>query len=430
MTGAVVDVPFALLLVYVLLLNLGELTGTLFDSPRVLWVDALFLPLLAGAFWYLKRSAKRLVFEPALLILPLACLPSLINSHNPAKSVAMLAAFLYLIALFHVTMWLVDSKQRFEWLLKVWIVCSGLMIVLSLAAAAAYFTGSQWGKNQLYLYEPQAFVFPRMTGGLHSPTMFLSFLQITLVFVAIFWFGRNQLPFLAMLLLTILFSSLTTFSHGVAAFFLTLLMLAWGAPGNRWKPVRYSLLFAFAFFFIFNMASVIWRIYPVSILRNAKGQIAGVTWSTVPSIYAVQNITALRIAKDHPLIGIGVGTFIDRVGQYMDRDKHAATFASHDNPATGFVWRPHFKPHSTFLGSLAETGMLGLAGTLMLFGFVAKRLWSFVRSAPKGFPSWIAWCFFTGFAGFLLHAFTADILTFRQLWLMLGAAAAAEKIYS
>ncbi|MDR7420725.1 MAG: O-antigen ligase family protein [Armatimonadota bacterium] len=78
---------------------------------------------------------------------------------------------------------------------------------------------------------------------------------------------------------------------------------------------------------------------------------------------------AMRMIRDHPLTGIGYGTFVRAWPQY------------HDEP--GLEGKP--TAHNVFLNFAAETGLLGLAAFLAVVGTGFAALWRRVRTS-RGDP--------------------------------------------
>ncbi len=88
-------------------------------------------------------------------------------------------------------------------------------------------------------------------------------------------------------------------------------------------------------------------------------------------------IGALRMVRDHPLLGTGYGTFVQAWPQYQD------------DPA--LAGKP--TAHNVFLNFAAETGLLGLAAFLTFLGAGFAGLWRRIRSS-RGDPQvdglWVA----------------------------------------
>lgn len=80
---------------------------------------------------------------------------------------------------------------------------------------------------------------------------------------------------------------------------------------------------------------------------------------------------------------------------------------------------PDQDPHSTVMGTLAETGLAGFAGlaALWLFLLGAGRMRS-LRADPAGLA------LYAGLAGYLLSGLNMDIMSFRWLWVMVALAVA------
>jgi O-antigen ligase len=109
------------------------------------------------------------------------------------------------------------------------------------------------------------------------------------------------------------------------------------------------------------------------------------------AIYAAN----LEMLRDHPILGLGFGSYDTRAQQYYDRHPKADR-------------RSH--AHNSFLQMAATAGVVGLAAFCYLFGTVIRLGWRLQRrvreSQPRQWPSVAgAWL---GIVGFLIGAMTQD----------------------
>jgi hypothetical protein len=120
------------------------------------------------------------------------------------------------------------------------------------------------------------------------------------------------------------------------------------------------------------------------------------------SYYLLKRV-AWKTFWEAPLTGIGLGRFYDATERaYRDGELH--------------VRYREIDPHSTLLGRLAETGIVGGA-TLVLM--VAAFLWLGVRLHRDADPeaAWRARAVLAGIVGLLVSSVNVDIMNFRLLWL-------------
>ena len=112
----------------------------------------------------------------------------------------------------------------------------------------------------------------------------------------------------------------------------------------------------------------------------------------------------LRIVRDHPLSGIGVGQFKAAVGQYSS-EKDLSLLA-----------------HNTYLEIAAEMGLPGLGLFLVIFGFSFRSLTRVRRAAERAGPPLLriaATGIQAGLAGFGVAAFFVSAEFLRMFWFML-----------
>ena len=115
----------------------------------------------------------------------------------------------------------------------------------------------------------------------------------------------------------------------------------------------------------------------------------------------------LMMAAQHPLLGVGLGNF-DRAIRELNLEMDAKT-----------ATLPHHRPHSIFIGLLAETGIPGLALFLALVFSALKSLWSRGSPADRLCLSLVLML--------LIHAALHNVLFQNIFWAILGAAFAVAR---
>ncbi|MEM1358124.1 MAG: O-antigen ligase family protein [Bacteroidota bacterium] len=101
----------------------------------------------------------------------------------------------------------------------------------------------------------------------------------------------------------------------------------------------------------------------------------GSHYQILETSYSALKKASLAVAIKHPIIGVGPGQF----GRYLPAEKQAGTYPEH---------LPNYDPHSTWLGALAETGIIGFFSLL-----------------------WLSWLFYQRFAGLGYQANSAKHVT-------------------
>lgn len=91
--------------------------------------------------------------------------------------------------------------------------------------------------------------------------------------------------------------------------------------------------------------------------------------------------TAIKVAREHPLSGIGFGNFPDRLLEYASPELMQSMQFDYDKISKEWFINPNKKPdieivHNTLLQVVAETGLIGLVAFVWLF-------WIYGRDALK-----------------------------------------------
>ena len=114
---------------------------------------------------------------------------------------------------------------------------------------------------------------------------------------------------------------------------------------------------------------------------------------------------ALRAFLEKPITGIGLGLFEEATEQAYRQGKIHSAYR-------------RMAPHCSLLGRLAETGLVGGAGLLLLWiGIVGCGLSAVHRAGPS---AWLERALVAGFLGLFINSFHVDIMNFRFFWIGLG----------
>lgn len=124
---------------------------------------------------------------------------------------------------------------------------------------------------------------------------------------------------------------------------------------------------------------------------------------------------AWRMAMDHPLTGVGVGNFKARSADYViEPGTTYRTDRVIDTPSVA---------HNSYLGPLAETGIVGLALLLSIFGFsiaCAVRAYRRFERNRDGPMEVLSRGLFIALIGVLASAFFISAESNKFIWLMLA----------
>lgn len=124
---------------------------------------------------------------------------------------------------------------------------------------------------------------------------------------------------------------------------------------------------------------------------------------------------AVRMFKEHPLLGVGFENYNFHTGLHVYPFVRAypITFA---------------EPNNLYLKILAETGILGFAAFLVVIALLARSLWAALRSSDDTDLKAVIAGALASFAGIAtIYLFTSTIY-FMHVWFLLGLAMAAHTI--
>jgi O-antigen ligase len=115
---------------------------------------------------------------------------------------------------------------------------------------------------------------------------------------------------------------------------------------------------------------------------------------------------------------LAVDAFVSRPWTGIGLDRfHEVTSAAHQQGRLPATYR-EIDPHSTLLGRLAETGILG--GITLVALWIGFLLTASVLSQAHGERGWIARAALAALAGLLITSINVDVMNFRFLWATLG----------
>lgn len=136
---------------------------------------------------------------------------------------------------------------------------------------------------------------------------------------------------------------------------------------------------------------------------------------------------AVQIFADHPIVGIGQ----DEFGLVYNRDYISLQAKERpvdpNNPRSG-----HGHPHNNLLKVLSERGLVGIAGFLLVHGFVLLQLYRAFRRAKNPNAYMFAFAAILVFVGVQMEGLTDTNLQISQIartyWFLLGLCFAAAQM--
>jgi len=254
----------------------------------------------------------------------------------------------------------------------------------------------------------------RLAGSVGDPNFLAAMLVPAIVF-AVFAFGWTRHPaerwLLCLLLVLFTIALLETQSRGgLVALVVTLAagMVFGGRFRRHFAALTATIAFVgLAYFAAFATAEAVGRI------TNPGGG-AGRS-----DLWAV----AAEVVSDHPLVGVGAGNFPIVAPQYVT--------GTLDLPEVQLVVDQPTVAHNTYIGVLAELGVVGLSA----FAVVVLAALALARRAVKAFArardpelELLSRAVLVGLVGMLTAFFFLSGLHENQLWLLLGLAVGLNAI--
>jgi O-antigen ligase len=136
--------------------------------------------------------------------------------------------------------------------------------------------------------------------------------------------------------------------------------------------------------------------------------------SSIDSRAALTQI-AVELFKGSPFIGVGAGTFVDRVA-------HTYAFTLEFGPA--------FDAHGLIWKVMAETGIVGLMALALIFIAIAREVNFVLHRLSPGKPETIAYMYLlVGVIGMFAYELTSTTYWTPRLWLPIGLLLAAGRVF-
>ncbi len=140
-------------------------------------------------------------------------------------------------------------------------------------------------------------------------------------------------------------------------------------------------------------------------IDQAGTEIAGVHIEYQTMSYLRIKQVALEAFLSRPAFGIGLDRFHDATEAAFQQGRLTAHYRAVD-------------PHSTFIGRLAETGVIGAVTLVVLWAGIGRAAAEWLFSPRE--PGWMGLAAAAAVAGVLVNSINADVMNFRFLWVVLG----------
>jgi O-antigen ligase len=293
------------------------------------------------------------------------CLVSSLLSIDPKKSLIDTAGFFYLFLLYVLLYKLLEDRRNVIISIRIFLVVSTLTAFFGLLAYWAYII---FGYQTFAVEVVNDFLGMKMV-RVNSTFLTCNHLVVFLSFalaIALWFLGSREkrlYKILSVCLIVITCSFMLTGLYRGA--FMIWGVLFFGTRDfvkTKWTRVlRGALLMLTIIFSLLFLFQGYLTLAPVKIAYDPGAERLGVSVSSQPSIYAQLHEAAVRVALDHPILGVGPGLY----NIYMQKPEYGFDFTTH--PFRGL------DPHSTYLGYAAETGLAGLLFLVLFYWMILKR---------------------------------------------------------
>lgn len=340
--------------------------------------------------------------------------PSLAVSAQPGLSAFKLSTMAYLAACAVIVDNLTDDERDLRWLFTAWLAATALVCAISLAALLSFPFAPD---NPLLRYAsfhsgtlPPG-DYPRLSSTFFNANMLCNYLTVSLGMAVIAgclgWISRRAC---AVLLAAIGVAAAASISPGLGGIALAAglwiwLLLGRQAPRLAAAGLTFGIAGASLFLVALAVTPILHPTAPFLIQVDALGL------TLAPSGRFLTWAAAWREFLANPLLGHGIGIHAVEV-QYLSPAGRLQTLSD---------------AHNMFLNIAAQAGVMGLAGLLVLIGYVAVRTVP-LRLAPDRSNLLRLGLGITFLNAFVYQGLGGSFEDSRHLWVLLGLFLAAFRI--
>lgn len=381
-----------------------------------------------------KEKLQKVPAGFALIVMLSIFLLSFINSRGWLISSITFLGIFYLVCLYFLITQLVTFEDMWWRLLKCWVLISLILAVTGICAYLISFLGVDHdyllAKHDFYR-SVNSGLSTRIISIFRHPAMLATYMHVSIVFSFILAVksdvhAEKILSYIciALFIITAILTK-TRINAGIA---LTLFLIAVTLPYENYIisfAKYFSFLYAITLFILVSSLTV-WWILPVTIHKAANNDTIVFEVNSIQQPYFIMHKTGLKIIKDHPLIGVGMGMFNFESARYItweESKKPWHVIYPHITEKDESMYKRGTDPHSTYIGWGSETGLLGLGGILFFFIQIIRALVMRIKSDKDMINSFIYKAMLAGLVGFLLNGWYINILTLRHFWILLSMTA-------
>lgn len=393
------------------LLNLPY-AGNKIQIPELLFsLILLFFPYtLLSKIDFSKRQKKLLI---ACFTMFAISLFSLIVTGNGFIEVA---GKLYLIIAFILFLAVFQSLKRSDlisFIVNAFFIMGSLLAVISIAGYLLAIAGLETKFVYKIHNYPYFGTIYRLCGPTFTPTMIITLLYCSLFFsLPNYETIRYNQHIKKLLLLLIIVASILTLSKSILllclAFYISFLYKRKRLSKNKLliavSVACITILISTHFLFI-KKSRESYKKYESTPFTTSEKVMSINNIDIIESTYLTLKKTAARAFLENPLNGVGPGAFNDYVSRQKLKEKFPLNI-------------PEYDPHSTYIGALAETGILGFF-VLVLFLFLMIKDYcklKLLQNDPFALSIFLILLFF------LIEGISTDIMNFRHLWVFFAVA--------
>jgi len=324
---------------------------------------------------------------------------------------------------FIIRLFLVSIEDKLEGFIKKGVLWMG--ILAAIFGILGIFTTYFWGENTLgFIYKDYPYFGDtiRVEGFTTTPHMLASILNVSIIFLLISVLEKRDFKKIILLLILSL-AYIFTFAKIIVLLIIGAIFIFIKKQNVSINSLLKNLLrlfsiFLFAFYMFATHFIFVGKNNPhlETIKEKAfnTGEIIGETQNSfiIPTAYATLKQSAFYIGKEYWLTGVGAGNH----GIYFHELKNEGLFPKHI---------PDYDPHSTFMGSFAETGIFGFLAILFL-AFSLFKISNQLLKTKKYYNLKIA------LAGclliFFMESISVDSINFRHMWLIFAILSAIQNL--
>jgi putative inorganic carbon (hco3(-)) transporter len=268
---------------------------------------------------------------------------------------------------------------------------------------------------------------PRLSGPIGDPNYFAQILLVLVPIGLLRFFGERTM-FLRLLAAgatgVIAFALTLTFSRGAGVAFVVVLVMM---TIFRYIPLYQLLIVVLGLVLLLNFVPA-YKERVATLGSIAGGAEPGSTVDQSVRSRSTEMKAAAQVFLDHPLVGVGPGSFPLYYQEYANRVGLDVHEAAESGARRGEEARR--ESHNIFLSIAADLGILGLASFLAILVLTFRRLnrsrkrW--LRSHPEAAN--LAASFLLGLAAYLTSGLFLTLAFERYFWLLLALAGSAATL--